>query len=137
MADETSSVASTVVMGGEREAGAHDLLRLHGSSPPQDPAQSDVPWEAQDCFKRVAENHPILARAARLMREVRQAREEQTPLPAKKHRCVAKCLSNEDAVMVDLQLLALQADLDARLQRLASLAQAAKRREAEHVAAGP
>ena len=64
MSDETSSVASTAVMGGEREAGSHDLHRLHGSSPPQDPAQSDVPWEAQDCFKRLARTYSILAQAA-------------------------------------------------------------------------
>ena len=88
MADETSSVASTAVMGGEREAGSHDLHRLHGSSPPQDPAQSDVPWEAQDCFKRLARTYSILAQAA-------QARADRSDPPDLRshvqHRAQQQC----------------------------------------------
>ena len=64
MADETSSVASIVMMSGELDAGALGLHRLHGWSPQQDPAQSRVPWEEQDCFKCLAEKHPVLAQAA-------------------------------------------------------------------------
>lgn len=45
-----------------------------------------------------------LEAVARSLREVRTARENQTPLPVKQHRCVDECLRNEDPVMVDLQL---------------------------------
>ena len=66
MADETSSVASTVTMSSELDAAAQGLHRLHGWSPAQEPEQTRVPWEEQDCFKRLAEKHHVLAPPAQL-----------------------------------------------------------------------
>ena len=67
-----------------------------------------------------------LDNVAKSLREVRAARESGGPLPAQRHRCVEECLKSDDPVMVDLMLLALQVDLDTRLQRLARLHEAAK-----------
>ena len=67
-----------------------------------------------------------LDKVAKSLREVRAARESGGPLPAQRHRCVEECLKSDDPVMVGLILLALQVDLDTRLQRLATLHEAAK-----------
>ena len=66
-----------------------------------------------------------LDKVAKSLREVRAARESGGPLPAQRHRCVEECLKSDDPVMVGLMLLALQVDLDTRLQRLATLSDAA------------
>ena len=55
-------------------------------------------------FDKLPQSKASLEAVARSLREVRTARENQTPLPVKQHRCVDECLRNEDPVMVDLQL---------------------------------
>lgn len=75
---------------------------------------------------------------AKSLREVFDARKnEPAEMPSKMHRCVAECLKSEDTVMVDLQLLALQVDLDARLQRLANLEAGAKQQGQERAGCRP
>ena len=78
-----------------------------------------------------------LDKVAKSLREVRAARESGDPLPGKRHRCVEECLKSDDPVMVGLMLLALQVDLDTRLQRLATLHEAAKNSAAAAAADGP
>ena len=67
---------------------------------------------------KVPQSKSSLDGVMRSLRAVKLARENADPLPEQMHRCVAQCLDDEDPVMVDLQLLALEADLDARLARL-------------------
>ena len=78
-----------------------------------------------------------LDKVAKSLREVRAARESGDPLPGKRHRCVEECLKSDDPVMVGLMLLALQVDLDTRLQRLATLHEAAKNSATAAAAGGP
>ena len=78
-----------------------------------------------------------LDKVAKSLREVRAARESGGPLPAQRHRCVEECLKSDDPVMVGLMLLALQVDLDTRLQRLATLHEAAKNSATAAAAGGP
>ena len=78
-----------------------------------------------------------LDKVAKSLREVRAARESGDPLPGKRHRCVEECLKSDDPVMVGLMLLALQVDLDTRLQRLATLHEKAKNGATGAAAGGP
>ena len=71
---------------------------------------------------KVPQSKTSLDGVMRSLRAVQLARKNADPLPAQMHRCVAQCLDDEDPVMVDLQLLALEADLDARLARLQHMA---------------
>ena len=60
------SLSATSWPSSELDAGAQGLHRLHGWWSAQEPEQTRVPWEEQDCFKRLAEKHHVLAPPAQL-----------------------------------------------------------------------
>lgn len=80
-----------------------------------------------------------LDNVARSLRAVREARAsaDDSVLAGKIHPCVSECLRHDDAGIVDLQLMALNAEIETRLFRLKEMSKAPKEGSADVKGADP